>query len=335
MDYRHLGTSGLKVSPLCLGTMMFGALASRETSLRMIDRARDAGVNFIDTSDAYAGGESERVVGDAIRKDRSSWVLATKCGLPMVADINSGGASRRSIHHAVEASLKRLGTDYIDLYYVQVEEPLTSLAETVGAMADLVKSGKIRHYAFSNYKAWRIAEICGIADAMRIDRPAASQPSYNIVNRTSELEQLPACQRYGVGVVASSPLARGVLSGQYAPGAAPPPTSRAGRGDKRILQTEWREESIALSQTVCRHAEQRGMTASQFSTLWVLNNAQVAAAIAGPRTDEQWTEYLGALTHSFTREDEAFVDGLVAPGATSTPGYTDPVFPVEGRTSRC
>jgi aryl-alcohol dehydrogenase (NADP+) len=237
--------------------------------------------------------------------------------------------------HEVETSLRRLGTDWIDLYYLHKEDWTTPLEETVRAMGDLVRAGKIRYFGISNYKAWRLAEICNICDRLGIARPAASQPYYNAVNRMPEVEHLPACGFYGLGVVPYSPLARGVLTAKYRPGEnTAPEGTRAARNDKRMMQTEWRPESIEIAQKLRAHAEKRGMTPGQFATLWVLNNRHVTATIAGPRTEEQWEDYLGALKHRFTAEDESLVDSLVVPGHASTPGFIDPAYPVEGRVAR-
>ena len=202
------------------------------------------------------------------------------------------------------------------------------------ALADLQRAGTIRYFALSNHKAWRVAEICSICDQLGIDRPVASQPYYNLMNRTLEIEHLPACAFYGLGVVPYSPLARGVLSGKYQPDADPPRDSRAGRQDRRFLQTEWRRESLVIAQTLKAHAEARGITPGQFAVAWVLNNATVSSVIAGPRDQGQLTDYLAALSYRLTPEDEALVDGLVAPGHNSTPNYTDPMEPVTGRPLR-
>jgi aryl-alcohol dehydrogenase-like predicted oxidoreductase len=334
MDYRNLGRTGLKVSRLCLGTMMFGARTDEAESTRIIDHAADHGVNFIDTADAYGAGESERVVGRAIAARRSQWVLATKLANPVdpeSRDVNARGLSRRHVIAAAEASLRRLNADAIDLLYLHREDHTTPLAETVGALADLIRQGKIRYFGVSNFRAWRVAEISALADAAGIDRPAASQPCYNIANRMPEQEHFSACEHYGLGIVPYSPLARGVLSGKYQVGVAPGIDSRAGRQDRRLMQTEWRPESINLAQRIKEHAEARGITASQFATAWVLNNQLITATIAGPRTEAQWHDYLGALKVVLTAEDEAFVDGLVTPGHPSTPGYTDPGHPFFGR----
>src|SRR6201991_5251440 len=248
MNYRKLGRSGLKVSPICLGTMMFGGPADEATSLRIIAKAREAGVNFIDTADAYNGGNSEQVVGRAISHTRQGWILATKLANPMGDDPNRGGLSRRWVLQAAEESLKRLGTDTIDIYYLHKEDHSTPLEETVRAMAELIRAGKVRYFGVSNYRAWRVAEICNICDRLGIDRPIVSQPYYNAMNRMPEVEHFPACGYYGLGIVPYSPLARGVLTGQYKPDAAPDKETRAGRNDTRMMQTEWRPEAPALGE---------------------------------------------------------------------------------------
>jgi aryl-alcohol dehydrogenase (NADP+) len=334
VEYRHLGRSGLKVSPLCLGTMMFGGPTDEPTAQRIIAKAREAGVNFIDTADAYTGGRSEEVTGRAISNQRDQWVLATKLANATGEGPNGGGLSRKWVMRAIDASLRRLGTDYIDVYYLHKEDLGTPLDETVRAVGDLVRAGKIRYFGVSNYKSWRVAEICNICDRLGIDRPVVSQPYYNAMNRMPEVEHLPACAHYGLGVVSYSPLARGVLTGKYVPDAAAPADSRAGRKDRRMLQAEWRPESLRLAQEIKQHAEARGMTAGQFAVRWVLNNSLVTGTIAGPRTEAQWDDYVGALDHAFTAEDEALIDRLVPPGHPSTPGFSDPAYPIEGRVPR-
>jgi aryl-alcohol dehydrogenase-like predicted oxidoreductase len=334
MHYRNLGRSGLKISPICLGTMMFGGPTDEATSSRIVAKAREAGVNFIDTADAYNGGNSEAVVGRAIANDRSNWILATKLANQIGNDPNHGGLSRRWVLQAADDSLRRLGTDFIDIYYLHKEDHATPLAETVRAIGDLIRAGKVRYFGVSNYRAWRVAEICNICDRLGIDRPIASQPYYNAMNRMPEVEHFPACAYYGLGVVPYSPLARGVLTGKYRPDAAPDKDTRAGRNDKRIMQTEWRPESLKLAQEIKSHAEARGITAGQFAVAWVLNSSLVSGVIAGPRTEAQWDDYIRALDYRFTAEDEALIDRLVAPGHPSTPGFNDPAYPIEGRRPR-
>ena len=331
MKYRKLGRSGLDVSTICLGTMNFGGATDEATSARIIGSAREAGINFIDSADVYGDGRSEEIVGRAIKSSRNAWVVATKVGNAMSKIRNHRGLSRVWMTQACEASLRRLGVEAIGVYYLHREDHGTALEETVLAIADLVRAGKIRHFGVSNFRAWRVAEICNICDRLGIGRPVVSQPYYNAMNRMPEVEHLPACGNYGIGVVPYSPLARGVLSGKYEPGAPPPEGTRAGRADTRIMQTEWRPESLVLAQEIRKHAEARGMTTGQFALLWVLNNRFVTSAIAGPRTEEQWADYVGALAHSFTAEDEALVDRLVVTGHPSTPGYNDPAYPIEGR----
>ncbi len=334
MDYRKLGASGLKVSPVCLGTMMFGGRTEPDEAERIIAHGRDQGVNFIDTADVYTAGRSEEITGAAIASQRDEWVLATKVAGPKGEGPNQRGLSRKWLMDACEGSLRRLDTDYIDIYYLHKEDPETPLAETVGALGDLIRQGKIRYFGLSNYRSWRVAEICHICEGLGIDRPVVSQPYYNAMNRMPEVEHLPACDFYGLGVVPYSPLARGVLTGKYEPGAQPMEDSRAGHNDRRMMQSEWREESLVIAQTLRRHAEDKGITAGQFALAWVLNNSFVQSAIAGPRTFEQWSENLGALDYGFTAEDEALVDSLVPIGHPSTPGYNDPAYPIEGRVPR-
>jgi aryl-alcohol dehydrogenase-like predicted oxidoreductase len=333
MNYRYLGRSALKVSPMCLGAMMFGGEADEASAKRIIDKAGAAGVNFIDTADAYHAGRSEAVVGRAIAAQRDQWVVATKFGYPASAEAgpNQQGQSRKWIMQAVDASLQRLGSDYIDIVYFHRTLSDAPLEEGLRAIDDLIRQGKIRYYGVSNFHGWKIAEMVRITDALGIQRPTVSQPLYNIVNRVAEVEQLPVAGHYGIGVVPYSPLARGVLSGKYAVDAPPPADTRAGRGDKRIQQTEWRPESLKIAKAIAEHAAARGTTSVAFAIAWVLKNRLISAAIAGPRTEAQWDSYLEALGLELGPEDEALVDSLVVPGHASTHGFTDPGYPVEGR----
>ncbi len=336
LSYRHLGRNGLKVSPLALGTMMFGGPTDEATARRIADRAFEQGVNFIDTANGYNDGRSEEVVGRLVAARRDQWIVATKFVNPNPGPKgpNDGGASRHNVIQSVDASLRRLGTGHIDLLYLHREDRGTPVAETVRALGDLIQAGKIRAYGLSNHRGWKLAEFSRVADALNVQRPAASQPLYNLANRQIESEHLPAAEYYGIGVVPYSPLARGVLTAKYHPAEPPPPDTRAGRNDKRIRQTEWRPESLDLAQKVRRHAEARGITPGQFALAWVLANRLVTAAIAGPRTEAQWEDYVPALEYVFTDEDEAFVDALVTTGHASTAGFNDPSHPFFGRQPR-
>ncbi|MBE0531262.1 MAG: aldo/keto reductase [Rhodospirillales bacterium] len=334
MEYRRLGVSGLMVSPICLGAMMFGDQTDEKAAADIVAAASDAGVNFIDTANNYAGGRSERIVGKLIKADRESWVLATKVGSPVGEGVYEHTLSRKRIMKEVDASLSRLGTDYIDIYYFHRDDLETPLDEPLAAMGDLIRAGKVRYWGFSNFHAWRIAELVFLCDTLGMPGPVVTQPCYNAMNRLIELEYLPACRHFGIGVVPYSPLARGVLTGKYPVKGTPPADSRAGRKDARIYEIEYRKESLVLAQKIKQRAERRGMTAAQFALNWVLNNDLISSVIAGPRTLEQWGHYLDALNHDFTAADEAFVDRLVAAGRASTPGFIDPKLPPTGREPR-
>ncbi|MGF1476171.1 MAG: aldo/keto reductase [Geminicoccaceae bacterium] len=334
MDQVSLGRSGTMVSKLCLGTMMFGGRTDEAETRRIIDSAADTGVNFIDTADVYNGGASEELVGRAIASRRYDWVLATKAGNRLSELPNRGGLSRRWLIKACEDSLRRLGTESIDIYYLHLEDHGTPMEETVGALADLVRQGKIHHIGLSNFRAWRLVEMARLCDLAGIDRPLVCQPYYNAMNRMPEVEVLPACHHLGMAVVPYSPLARGILTGKYGSGDLPDPESRAGQNDMRMMQTEWRSESFDIGAKIKNAREARGLTSIGFALGWLLNNRIVTAPIAGPRTFEQWQSYLKALDEPFTAEDEALLNELVPAGHPSTPGYTDPRYPVEGRSAR-
>jgi aryl-alcohol dehydrogenase-like predicted oxidoreductase len=330
MQYVPLGQSGFKVSPVCLGTMMFGGAADEESSRRIIDKARGFGINFIDTADVYNSGASEEIVGRAIAADRDKWIVATKVGSGDAKGLLAGARVRKS----AEESARRLKTDRIDIYYLHKEDHATPLEETIGAIADLLRRGVIRSFGVSNYRGWRVAEICRLCDTLGIARPIVSQPYYNALNRMPEIEHLPACGYLGLGVFPYSPIARGVLTGKYRPGEKPSAETRVGRNDKRMMQTEWRPESLEIAQTLKSHAESRGINAVQFAVAWVLNNRLVTGVVAGPRTEEQLDDYVRALDYRFTADDEALVDQFVTTGHPSTPRYNDPAYPIEGRVPR-
>jgi aryl-alcohol dehydrogenase-like predicted oxidoreductase len=331
MEYRPLGASGLKVSPICLGAMMFGDRTDHAEASRIVASARETGVNFIDTADVYAKGESERMVGRLIASDRDRWVLATKVGSPTGEGPDDRGTGRRRILRSIDASLARLGTDHVDIYYLHKDDESTPLEETVRAMADVIAAGKARYFGLSNFRGWRTVEVVRVCEALGVARPVVSQPCYNAMNRQPEAEILPACHHHGIGVAAYSPLARGVLVAKYAPGEPPPEGTRAGRSDRRMMQTEFRPESLAMARTLRAHAEGKGLTATEFAVGWVLANRIVTSVIAGPRTLGQWEGYLGAIGKPWDAQDEALVDSLVKPGHPSTPGYNDPQYPLRGR----
>ena len=331
MHHRPLGKSPLQVSVLCLGTMMFADQTDRVEARRITAHAREHGVNFIDTADVYSLGKSEAMVGELLRGQRHDWVLATKVGNAMGEGANRQRYSRRWVLRECDASLERLATDHVDIYYLHRDFNGMDLEEPLRAIEQLLRDGKIRYWGVSNFRGWRIAEMVHLARALNMPAPVVCQPYYNLLNRMPEVEVLECCRHHGIGVVPYSPIARGVLTGKYAPGAKPEAGTRAGRGDKRMLQTEFREESVAVAQTLRAHCERKGISLAHFATAWVLANKAVSAVIAGPRTFEQWTGYLGALDVAIDAEDEALVDSLVAPGHPSTPGYTDPLYPLAGR----
>lgn len=331
MEYRTLGSAGVKVSPLCLGTMMFGGPTTEEESIRIIHRALDAGINFIDTANVYNAGESERIVGKALRGKRDRVVLATKVRGAMGEGPNDGGSSRYHIMTEVEASLRRLNTDRIDLYFLHRPDDETPLEESLRALDDCVRQGKVRYIGCSNFYAWQVMHGLWISDRRNLERFVCLQSLYNIVNRDLEIELLPMCGRFGLGVVPYSPLARGVLSGKYRPGEPFPEGSRAARGDRRMHETELREESFRVAAELKTLAEARGKTLSQFALAWLLANPLVTSPIIGPRTMEQLEDNLGALEWTPTPEEEAAVDRLVPPGEHTGYGFNDPLYPVLGR----
>ncbi len=331
MNYRRLGRSGLQVSPICLGTMMFGDRTDAKVAGGIVDSAREAGINFIDTADVYSTGASEKVVGTLLKKDRDSWVLATKAGNAMSDAPNMRGLGRKWLQRAIEDSLTRLKTDYVDIYYLHRPDHETPMEETLGAIGAIIAAGKARYFGLSNFRGWEHANVTRLCQIMGLPGPVVSQPYYNVMNRMPEIDVLPACAHHGLGVVPYSPLARGVLTGKYRPEEAAPSETRAGRQDSRFMETEFRRESLEHAQRIKARAEERGMTAGQFALNWVLANPIVTSVLAGPRTMEQWEEYLGALAHGLTPDDEDFIDSLVTPGHPSTPGYNDPSYPLTGR----
>ena len=331
MQYRNLGRSNLKVSALCLGTMMFGDQTAQPEAQAIVADAHAHGVNYIDTADVYSKGASETMVGTLLKGQRHDWVLATKLGNKMSERVNEGHYSRSWMLRNIAASLERLQTDYVDILYLHLDHNGMNLEEPLRALEAMLQAGQIRYWGVSNFRGWRIAEVVRLAGQLGMPGPVVCQPYYNLLNRMPEVEVLPACQHYGMGVTPYSPIARGVLTGKYLPNQAPEAGTRAGRADKRMVETEFRPESLQIAQTLKEHAQARGVSLAQFATAWVLANRAVSAVIAGPRTLAQWQDYAPALDFQLSAEDEALVDQLVRPGHPSTPGYTDPAYPLYAR----
>ena len=332
MQYRRLGTSNLKVSTLCVGTMMFGKQTPFEEAARIVASAREHGINFIDTADVYNKGASEKDLGNLLAGQRQHWVLASKLGNPVSEAVNEGHYSRRWLMQQTDAMLARLQTDYLDILYLHRDYHKENLEEAVRALGDLIRAGKIRSFGLSNFRGWRIAEVVHLCKQLGVPQPAVCQPCYNLLNRGPEVEILPACAYYGLGVVPYSPLARGVLTGKYPPGQPPAEGTRAGSGDKRILETEFREASLVIAQKLKARCEAKGIAPGQFAAAWVLANPLVSSVIVGPRTLAHLEDIYAAVDLVLDQDDEAFINALVAPGHASTHGYNDPSHPFFGRS---
>jgi aryl-alcohol dehydrogenase-like predicted oxidoreductase len=244
---------------------------------------------------------------------------------------NDSGATRVHLLAALDASLKRLTTDFVDIYYTHTPDYETPIEETLRAMDDMVRSGKVRYIACSNFRAWRLCESLWVSDKLNLHRFACVQPLYNLVNRDIEVELLPLCREYGVGVVTYSPLARGILTAKYRPGESYPAGSRAARDDKRMKEAELRDESLAISQRIAEHCARRGTNSSQFALAWCLANPIVTSVILGPRTQEQLQDNLGCQAVAISGDDEQLVNSLVPPGEHSGKGFQDPQYPITGR----
>lgn len=332
MEYRLLGRTGVRVSPVCLGTMMFGGQTDESESTRIIHKALDLGINFIDTADMYNAGQSEVVVGKALAGRRDKVVLATKGKNPMGDGPNQRGTSRLHMLQAVNDSLRRLNTDYIDLYYVHAPDYDTPIDETLRALDDVVRSGKVHYIACSNYRTWRLMESLWTSDKLNLHRFVCIQPLYNICNRDIEVELLPMCREYKIGVVSYSPLARGILTGKYKAGEPFPEGSRAARNDKRMREAELREASFAAAQEIARHCQQKGVATSQFAIAWCMANSVLTSVIIGPRTMAQFDDNAGGLNVTITAEDEKFIDSLIPTGEHTGKGFQDTAYPITGRS---
>jgi aryl-alcohol dehydrogenase-like predicted oxidoreductase len=317
MEYRTLGPTGMRVSTYCLGTMVLGAWgnADHDECVSIVHAALDGGVNFVDTADVYAFGESEEIVGRALQGRRDDVILATKFHNAMGDDPNARGNSRRWIMRAVEASLRRLQTDWIDLYQVHRADPETDIEETLGALSDLVHAGKIRAFGTSTFPAERIVEAQWTAERRRHVRPTTEQPPYSILARGVEAAVLPTCQRYGLGVLVWAPLNGGWLTGKYRTGRAPA-ASRADREpDHFDFGGQTHERKMAVVDALARLAQDAGTTLVELAHAFVLSHPAVTSAIIGPRTLEQLKEVLaGADRSSLSGDVLDRIDELVSPG---------------------
>ena len=321
MQNRILGRTGVSVSPLCLGAMMFGPWGNDDESdsVRVIHRALDAGINFIDTADVYSAGESERIVGKALAGRRDDVVLATKFFMPMEADPNKRGGSRRWITRAVEDSLHRLDTDYIDLYQVHRPSQDTDVEETLGALTDLVRQGKVRYIGSSSYAASQIVEAQWTARDRHLERFVTEQPPYSILVRGIEADVLPTARRHGMGILSYSPLAGGWLSGRWRRNAASAPASAARPSARFDMSSPGNQRKLDVVEELAQLADQAGLTLIELAIAFVINHPAITAAIIGPRTMEQLESQLPAAEVILTADILDRIDRLVAPGVTINP----------------
>lgn len=290
MQYRRLGNSGLKVSALGLGTNAFGKRADGDTSKRIIDLAIERGINFIDTANIYAGTESERLIGEALAGKRQQVVLATKAGLVRGPGDNERGSSRYHLQTELEQSLKRLKTDYVDLYQIHTFDPETPLEETLRALEDMIRSGKVRYIGASNYYAWELMKALGISDRLGLNRFVSTQTSYSLADRTPEKELVPMCLDQGVGIIPYFPLAGGILTGKYSAADKAPEGSR-GQTDPSFGRFIT-EQTLALSDQVAALGEQAGISPGIMSLAWLMNRPAVSTVIVGATREQQLEDNL-------------------------------------------
>lgn len=335
MELRYLGRTGVRVSPLCLGAMMFGAWGNtdHDESVRIIHRALEAGINFVDTADVYSAGESEEIVGKALKGRRDDVVLATKVHGTMGEDPNRQGNSRRWIVRACEDSLRRLGTDWIDLYQIHRPDPRCDIDETLGALTDLVRDGKVRYVGSSTFPPSEIVEAQWSAERRGHERFVTEQPPYSILVRGIETEVLPVCQRYGMGVIPWSPLAGGWLTGRFRKGQDLPVSHRAQRIPSRYdMSLPGNQRKLDAVEALAQLAEKSGMSLIHLSLAFVLSHPGVTAPIIGPRTMEQLDSQLGAADVMLDADLLDAIDEIVPPGTTLSrpdrgwepPSMTDP-----------
>jgi aryl-alcohol dehydrogenase-like predicted oxidoreductase len=327
MRYRTLGKTGIKVSPYCLGAMMFGGLGNpdHDECIRIIHKAVDSGVNFIDTADRYSRGESEEIVGKALKGRRGAVVLATKVHGPMGDDPNQQGNSRRWIMQAVEGSLRRLQTDHIDLYQIHRPAPDTDIEETLSALTDLMRAGKVRAIGSSTFPASEIVEAQWVAERRGLARFRTEQPPYSILNRSTEREVLPICQAYGMGALVWSPLAKGMLTGRYRKGQPLPESLRV----KAFPQQMGDDRNLDAVEQLVPIAERAGLSLTHMAIAFVMAHPGVTSAILGPRTMQQLDDLLAGADVGLSDEVLDQIDKVVAPGADSGPMgalYTPPAL---------
>lgn len=341
MEHRTLGRTGVSVSKLCLGAMMFGAwgTSDHDESIRIIHAALDAGVNFIDTADVYSAGESEEIVGKALKGRRDAVVLASKAYMPVGedADPNHRGTSRRWITEEVERSLRRLGTDHLDLYQVHRPSPETDLEETLGVLTDLVRAGKIRYFGHSTYPASLIVEAQWTARDRHLVRPHTEQPPYSILARGIEREVLPVCRQYGLGVLSWSPLQGGWLSGRYRKGAenaGPQSAARRRLTARYDLSLPENQRKLDAADALAQLADEAGLSLVEMAIAFVVNHPDITSAIIGPRTMEQLESQLPAAEVTLTADVLDRIDAIVAPGVNLNPadgGWDSPALRPEAR----
>jgi aryl-alcohol dehydrogenase-like predicted oxidoreductase len=331
VEHRFLGRTGVEVSPLCLGAMMFGAWGNsdHDESIRIIHRALDAGINFIDTADVYSRGESEEIVGKALQSGRrESVVLATKVHGSMGDDPNERGSSRRWIVREIESSLRRLRTDWIDLYQIHRPEPDTDIDETLGALTDLVRAGKVRYIGSSTFPASRIVEAQWVAERRGRERFVCEQPPYSLLARGVESDVLPTCRRHGIGVIPWSPLAGGWLSGRYRRGVDIDLSPRARVVPRRYdMSLPENQRKLDAADALGRLADEAGLTLVHLALAFVIRHPAVTAAIIGPRTMDHLESQLGAAEVELADDVLDRVDDIVEPGLNFSPadsGYTNP-----------
>ena len=312
MEYRRLGQSGLKVSELCLGTMTFGHGTDQATASQMVDLAFETGINFFDTANTYGAGQSEIMTGKALKGRRRGIVLATKFFNPTGPGPNDSGMSRVHIMRAVEESLRRLQTDWIDIYYIHHVDVQTPLDEMLRALDDLVHGGKVRYIACSNYEAWRLMEALWISDTRNLARFACYQPQYNLIVRDIETELIPLCQYKGLGVVVWSPLAGGFLSGKYQPGQRALPGTRS--AEKWVFPGRFLNEAAdEILRTLLAVAAELGRSPSQVAIRWAIAQPGITSAIVGARTMAQCRDNLGAAGWSLPAEALARLTAVSQP----------------------